>query len=276
MAESFRIIHFSDPHEIAQFETAAMLLDKRVIGFLNNRILRRTGHGTHDTVIKKAIERIFQEKCDLVIFTGDATSCGQKGEFDLAYEHFRPLVESSQPFLYLPGNHDCYVNNRKCREEADNFCRKMNRGKYALKDFPFVLENEKFRILASNNCIPMPPFFSNGYMNKKTREFYKRECEKNNDGRIVISANHFPFSDPHPCLHFLHTLWGAKEAERLLKEKKIDLALCGHIHKSRAVLDEKGRGEVIAGSLTGCKALTLIEYDGNKDHIAVRRLPLDV
>ena len=199
----------------------------------------------------------------------------RRGNLILLMNISAPLVESSLPFLYLPGNHDCYVNNKKCREEADHFCRKMNRGKYALKDFPFVWENEKFRILASNNCIPMPPFFSNGYMNKNTRDFYKRECEKTNDGRIVISANHFPFSDPHPCLHFLHTLWGAGEAERLLKEKKIDLALCGHIHKSRAVLDERGRGEVIAGSLTGCKALTLIEYDGNKDTFSVKCIELN-
>ena len=276
MAEDFRIIHFSDPHEIAQFESGKMLLDKRIIGFLNNRILRRTGHGTHETVIKKALDRIFQEKPDFVLFTGDATSCGQKSEFDLAYEHFRPLVESSLPFLYVPGNHDCYVKDKECRKEANDFCLKMNRGKYALQDFPFVLENKNFNILAANTCIPMPPFFSNGYMNKKTEEFYKKECEKEKEGKIIISANHFPFSDPHPFLHFLHTLWGAKSAEKLLKEKKIDLALCGHIHKPRAVLDEKGRGEVIAGSLTGCKALTLIEYDSRRDLLMLKRLPLDV
>lgn len=273
MAENFKIIHFSDSHEMAQFETLSMLLDKRIIGFLNNRLLRRTGHGNHDAIIRKAVERIFQEKPDLTVFTGDATSCGQKSEFDLAYNHFRPLVESSLPFLYIPGNHDCYVYNRKCREEAEKFCLKMNRNRYSLKDFPFVWEDKNFRLLAANTAIPMPPLFSNGYMNKKTRKFYKRECE-NKEGKILISANHFPFSDPHRYLHFLHTLWGAKTAEKLLKEKKIDLALCGHIHKSRAILDESGRGEVIAGSLTGTATLTLIEYDGKKDVFSVKRLPL--
>ena len=275
MAESFRIIHFSDPHEMAQFETLSMLFDKRIIGFLNNRILRRTGHGNHDTIIRKAVERIFQEKPDLTIFTGDATSCGQKSEFDMAYDHFKPLVESSLPFLYIPGNHDCYVYNRKCREEAEKFCLRMNRNRIGLKDFPFVWEDKNFRLLAANTSLPMPPLFSNGYMNRKTREFYKTECAKNKEGKVILSANHFPFTDPHPVLHCLHTLWGAETAADLLKKKKIDLALCGHIHKHREALDETGRGEVIAGSLTGTGTRTLIEYDGKKDIFSVKCIELN-
>lgn len=274
MAENFKIIHFSDSHEMAQFETPGMLLDKRIIGFLNNRLLRRTGHGGHDRIIARAIEVIFQEKPDLVLFTGDAVSCGQKGEFEKAFAHFKPLVESSLPFLYVPGNHDCYVNNRKCREEANRFCLKMNRDQYSLSDFPFVWENEKFRILAANSCVPTPPFFSNGYMDGKTVEFYKRECAKECNGKKIISATHFPFFDPHPYLHFLHTLWGAKEVAGLVKEGRIDLALCGHIHKCRIHLDDRGRGQVIAGSLTGSGAFAKIEYDGKKDIFSVERIPL--
>ena len=274
MGESFRVLHFSDPHEPARFESFRMLLDKRVIGFLNNRILRRTGRGRHEEIIGKAIEKIFREKADLVLFTGDAVSCGQKTEFETAYEHFRPLVESALPFLYIPGNHDLYVKDRDCQRAAEEFCLKMNRGKYALEDFPFVWENGKFRLLAVNTCRPMPPLLSNGFMDGKTREFLRTQCGKK-DGKQVLCASHFPFSDPHPFLHFLHTLHGGKEAQTLLEEGKIDLLLCGHVHKPRARLDERGRGEVVAGSLTGCRALTRIDYDGEKDRFCVERLPLD-
>lgn len=273
MEKKFTILHFSDTHEIARFEHYHMLMDKRLIGFVNNRLLRKTGHGFHDEVISRAMERILSEKPDLVLFTGDATSCGQKGEFATALKRFAPLLESDLPFLYIPGNHDSYVKDKACVRASRDFCSAMNRGKYTMDDFPFTLNFGRIRLAAIHCARPMPPLLSCGYMTAETSCFLQKEAEKDLPSPIVV-AGHFPLLDPHPIPHALHLLYGARKVVRLLQQKKIALSLCGHVHKPYAILDEKGRGEIVAGSLTGSCCLTRITYSGENDLFSLERVPL--
>lgn len=269
----FTILHFSDTHEIARFEHYHMLMDKRIIGFMNNRLLRKTGHGLHEAVIHAAVERILAEKPDLVLFTGDATSCGQRGEFATALKRFTPILESPLPFLYIPGNHDSYVKDIACVKASREFCSLMNRGKYSMDDFPFVLDLGMIRLAAIHCARPTAPMLSCGFMSKETSDFLRQEAEKESKAPLAV-AGHFPLMDPHPIPHALHLLYGAKEAGRLLRQKKIALSLCGHVHKPYAILDEKGRGEISAGSLVGTGRLTKITYDDKQDLFKLERLPL--
>ena len=80
------------------------------------------------------------EKPDAILFTGDATSCGQPGEFARVLPLFEPLLKSSIPFIYTPGNHDAYVKDRACREALRQFCLAMTRGQYEPADYPYAAE----------------------------------------------------------------------------------------------------------------------------------------
>ena len=109
-----RIIHFSDTHEPATLESWRALFDKRILGLANSSLVRKNRYDRN--YLPRAIELILKDPPDLALFTGDAVSCGQPGEFDRALKLFRPLIDSSVPLLYIPGNHDAYVRDRSCRK----------------------------------------------------------------------------------------------------------------------------------------------------------------
>ena len=75
---------------------------------------------------------------------------------------------------------------------------------------------------------------------------------------------HYPLIDPHPILRVRHRLFGEKRALKLLNEKKIDLMLAGHVHSPRLTLDDTGRGECVAGSVTRNSIMFEINYDEEK------------
>jgi len=80
-----------------------------------------------------------------------------------------------------------------------------------------------------------------------------------------VLVGHYPLWEDHPWLRVRHRLWGEDEALRLLKNGEIDLSLCGHVHRPYAKIDERGRGEICAGSVTRNGCVTLIDYDKSKD-----------
>jgi hypothetical protein len=77
-------------------------------------------------------------------------------------------------------------------------------------------------------------------------------------------VSHYPLIDHHPILRVRHRLFGEKRALKLLRDKKIDVMLAGHVHSPRLTLDETGRGECVAGSVT--RNSIMFEIDYNKDN----------
>ena len=100
-----KIIHFSDIHISAPLSSGSALFDKRLIGYLNGAIFRR--HAYKQERLEKAVPMILNEKPDVIVFTGDATTCSQPEEFEKALNLLQPLIKSGIPILYTPGNHDC-------------------------------------------------------------------------------------------------------------------------------------------------------------------------
>ncbi|MBO4633311.1 MAG: hypothetical protein J5858_15450, partial [Lentisphaeria bacterium] len=70
-----RIIHFSDTHEPATLEHWHALFDKRLVGLVNSNLIRKKRYCR--SFLPEAVEYILSHPPELVIFTGDATSCGQ-------------------------------------------------------------------------------------------------------------------------------------------------------------------------------------------------------
>ena len=266
-----RIIHFSDTHEPATLESWRALFDKRALGLLNSTLIRKNRYDRN--FLPRAIDFILNDPPDLALFTGDAVSCGQPGEFGRALKLFQPLIDSGIPLIYIPGNHDTYVRDRSCRKALEDFTLAMSRGKYPLDSYPFAVDFPLFRVLAVHCARPVDPVMSCGLMTPETRRFLQEEAARK-DHRPLICAGHFPILLHRGLLNFRRRLFGASEAAALLRSGKIDLSLCGHVHRPEMQLGERGRGEIIAGSLTKYGTFTEITYDSGTDDFSVQRIVL--
>ena len=266
-----RIIHFSDTHEPASLESWRALFDKRALGLLNSTLVRKNRYDRN--FLPRAIDLILKDPPDLALFTGDAVSCGQPGEFGRALKLFQPLLDSGIPLIYIPGNHDAYVRDPACRKALEEFTLAMSRGKHPLDSYPFAADFPLFRVLAIHCARPVDPVMSCGLMMSKTKRFLQEEAARK-DHRPLICAGHFPILLHRGLLNFRRRLFGASEAAALLRNGRIDLSLCGHVHRPEMQLDERGRGEIIAGSLTKYGTLSEITYDSDTDVFSARRIVL--
>ena len=257
----FRIVHFSDLHAAAPMRTFSGFFDKRIVGAANSRFARRKIH--NQCFADLAVKRILEDPPDVIVFSGDAASCGQPSEFNLAYQALKPLADSGIPLIYTPGNHDLYVRNRLCRAACREFTEKITNGLMRLDGYPYAFTLGPLRFLVFNGARPTNPVLSCGFLGEADRTMIREECARKQ--LPIVAVCHFPFRRIRRGLvnGMRHRLFGAKEAARALSEEKIDLALCGHIHVPFFDLDGNGRGETSCGSLTRYGAYSVIEFTGS-------------
>lgn len=254
----FRIVHFSDIHEALPMRTPSGFFDKRIVGAVNSALARKKLHKRD--YIPLAVERILAGRPDLIVFSGDAVTCGQPPEFRLALSDLKPLTDSGIPLIFTPGNHDAYVRNRTCKRAYHEFIEQVTNGLLSIETYPRALDFGPLRFLVFNAARPTNPALSCGFLGKTSRELIRSECA--NKTKPLVAVCHFPFRRIRRGLvnGFRHRLFGAKDAASLLNAGALDLVLCGHIHAPYFDLDSTGRGETSCGSLTRCAAYSIIEY----------------
>jgi len=258
-----KIIHFSDPHSCAPPGDFSAFSDKRIVGFFNYTFRRRFQHNLN--FLDKAVEYIIDEKPDVVICTGDLTSTGQPAEFAKTLKRVKPLLENSQiPLLFVPGNHDAYVKNNTCRKALRDAFSKLNKNQWELADLPVKTIIGDCEFIMINECCPTNIFLSCGYITEKSTQQIKEWCNQEKKyPRILLG--HFPVLRKYSFIESRRGLKNHKEVKDLIATKKIDLSLCGHMHYEYADIDDTGRGEICAGSVTRSGNLTIIEYNKNDD-----------
>ena len=260
----FRIVHFSDIHEALPMRTPGGFFDKRIVGAINSVLSRRKLH--RRDYIRLAVERILADAPDVIVFSGDAVTCGQPSEFRLALFDLKPLTDSGIPLIFTPGNHDAYVHNRKCREAYQAFIGEVTNGLLNIGSYPCALDLGPLRFLIFNAARPTNPVLSCGFLDGTAQELIRSECTDKT--KPLVAVCHFPFRRIRKGLvnGFRHRLFGAGEAAALLNAGRLDLVLCGHIHAPYFDLDATGRGETSCGSLTRHGAYSVIEYAGGEFH----------
>lgn len=252
---SCRIILFSDIHEEAVFSAGAWK-DKRILGWLNSRLMR--GKTFDRSRTDRAVQYILENKPDIVVFPGDAVSTGAPEEFDTAWRRLRPLAESGIPLIFTPGNHDIYTRDRTCRTAMEDFFRKMNGGR-TYDPEPYLIEVKGLRFAAIHCAKPVPWVMSSGRMTPSTTAFLRRVAEEPSSAPLVC-AGHFPILIDHPLRESRRRVFGAGEAAAMIRSGKIALSLCGHMHLGYEKVDNRGYGEICAGSLTRYGSLVVITY----------------
>lgn len=266
-----KIIHFSDVHAGGPAEDWMAYIDKRWVGVFNFKFRRRFQHDL--TLLEKAVAYILKEKPDLAVCTGDITSTGQPGEFKKSLDILEPLVKSDIPLVYVPGNHDYYVHNKKCVKAMKSAFEFINQGRFSFDALPLSFELSGIEFIVVNESFPSNLFSSCGYLKKKSMDFISGKCAGNPSApRILIG--HYPLLEDHPWLRVRHRLWGQKKAVELLASGTIDISLCGHVHKPYALIDEKGRGEICSGSVTRNSCMASIQYDSSTDIFKYEKISL--
>lgn len=267
-----KIIHFSDPHAGGPAEDWLAYIDKRWVGVFNYRFRRQFRHDLLN--LKKAVDYILKVKPDVAVCTGDLTCTGQPGEFDKILPILKPLRDSSIPLLYLPGNHDCYVKRPKCVRAVNQMVEYLSRGDYQFSDLPLKRDYAGIEFLLLNCSRPSNLLCSWGFVDSHDSEYISNICAApKQKPRVLLS--HYPMMfDEHSLLRIRHRLFGQKEILKLMREDKIDLSLCGHVHRPYLMIDPNGHGECCAGSVTRNGSMVEIECDVKSGKFQFRTITL--
>lgn len=261
------LILIADSHEPAVFPGLRGCFDKRFLGYGNDRLKRRFLHDQKS--LDNAVRIILARKPDCVLFAGDAVSTSNPLEFKHALPHFQPLINSRIPLLCTAGNHDCYVRDASCRAAMLNFYRSLAAGREDVfsPGRPMLRRIGHLRLIALPEARPVAPWLSCGFLSAESLEFLEREAESGDPAPLVL-LHHFPLLERS----WRRSLRNAERARALLKAGKIALSLCGHVHHPSETLDERGRGELVAGSVTRYGVLTEIIYDAGSGVFTAERI----
>jgi DNA repair exonuclease SbcCD nuclease subunit len=256
-----RIVHFSDIHFGTLTADPSAFFDKRLLG-MGNYYLRRH-RLMHREYLPRALNRIRLLAPDLVICTGDITCIGSKEEFQQACEALRPLVGNPHcEFVYIPGNHDCYVRDPKCRRQLAESFALLNGNRLSLESFPFELKRPGLRLFFYNGCQATSLISSAGAVPPETAARLQGWLEAPRDsGEKRILVGHYPLRDANGAeLNWRRQLYGSEFLRHALDHRQLDVALCGHIHTPFRRDDPSGAMEICAGSLTTAGQLNVLDH----------------
>lgn len=220
------------------------------------------------------VDYILETKPDVAICAGDISTSGEPSEFKVACDIFKPLIESPINFFFIPGNHDYYVKAPKCINAMKKAFHYLNQGRYNFDDLPYSLQLDDLDCCFVNESYPTNLVFSCGFMKKKTVEFISNWIDQKT-AKAKVLVGHYPVLEKQPIMRFRHRLYGQRKIAKALRNREFDLSICGHVHKTNVDIDDKGRGEIIVGSVTRNACGALIEYNKDKDIFTYDKIKLE-
>lgn len=270
-----RIIHISDLHAGAWLEAASGYFDKRFLGATHFCLRRR---GVHDwSRVTPAVQQIRSLSPDLVVCTGDLASVSQASEFRRATDALMDLVNDSRfEFIYVPGNHDAYVRDAGCVEALQRTFHTLNRERWQLEELPQTLDIGPVRLLIVNESLPTGLLSARGKICAKTESVLRQELDapEVSDGRRrLILIAHYPLADRSGAeLTWLRRCENNEFLVEALRQGKISLSLCGHIHRGFRRDEPSGGTEVCAGSLTSEGRFSVVDFNAVENRVTQRWL----
>lgn len=244
----FRIIHFSDLH-VGEFSfSRGGWLDKRLLGRANFLLFRR--RQIHLSRVARAAEVFARLQPDLVLCTGDLTCVSDPHEFARAEKLLAPILEwAGDKFVYVPGNHDAYVQNFDCRRALAETFYRLNGKRFELPELPLSLRLDGVELLLLNSAEPRS-WLSSGGSFAPAAQTRLDELLSEPGGGTRLLINHFPVQTASgEELPWRRRMTGAGVLRRWQSEGRFAALFCGHIH--RPFLADTAVGlQVCAGSLS--------------------------
>jgi 3',5'-cyclic AMP phosphodiesterase CpdA len=269
-----RVLHFSDIHLDFSLRRVPLRdwLGKRVIGGGNYLLRRRPFFRDALPRIERLAEQLPEMGVDLVLFSGDFTTLGTRGELEAARVAIAPFLDAPEGFVCVPGNHDLYLRDTVVqRRFEDSFGDLLGSDLPELASdgpWPLVRLLDGVAVVALNSARPNPqPWRSSGWISPAQLEGLERALRHPElENRFVFVVTHYA-----PCLEDgspdtpQHGLVNA-DALLLAIEPMGERGalLCGHVHHAYTVRPrEKGPRIFCAGSATlrGREGLWLFDVE---------------
>ena len=245
-----RVLLFSDIHLGLFPRRIGQLLNKRILGSFNHLLRRR-----HKVRVERIAALAGLMPCidaDVTVCAGDLTSASLPEEFAWALRELEPVKAASNGrFLYVPGNHDAYVNEPEAVAALDNAVEKLNDGRFFLKSLPFAVAYSGIRLILLNPARPCGWMLSCGYLDERQAGRMGELLREGDSGCANVIVTHFPALDARGRLPGMrHGLRGAQFIAGALKEGRAAAVLSGHVHKPYSCMLDNGAGQLCCGSLT--------------------------
>jgi 3',5'-cyclic AMP phosphodiesterase CpdA len=208
---------------------------------------------------------------DVVVCSGDITSISDPREFQQSVEALRPLYEDPNiTFIYVPGNHDHYVNNPLCFQALEEAFYLLNQRRWRLSDLPLSHEMDEVDFILVNQAAPASWLMSTGMIAHETKLWWENKWHQvtpptaGEFDKMKILIGHFPLFDREGRLLPRRRRCLKMEClQNAFRQGQINLSLCGHIHEPFIRAESPKHVEICAGSLTATGMMNQIELMKN-------------
>ncbi|MFW5997032.1 MAG: metallophosphoesterase family protein, partial [Lentisphaeria bacterium] len=182
-------------------------------------------------------------------------------EFRAACEILRPLAANPDfKFIYLPGNHDAYTASSACRASLEQAFEFLNRQSYTLEDLPSVVETQEASLLLLNEALPTPIWSSAGWLDHASQQKLTTWLTQTAPSKSKLLLGHYPtLRADGSALPRRRRLKNGEIIREALRQGKIDVSLCGHIHDAFVHKEKNGAMEICSGSLTTTGLINIID-----------------
>ena len=238
-----RIAHLSDLH-LLDLEGAVplRLLNKRLTGYLNLRLHRRSVHRA--SAAQAVAREIRRRGVDHVVITGDVTNLSLEAEFQLVRTFLDDhLGLPADRVSLVPGNHDVYTEGARRDDRFARFFGPFLHGDVDLgailglpqreASFPYVRLRGPVAIVGLSTATPRLPLVASGEIGDAQLQMLARILELPElQGRLPVILQHHPWHNPPSrAKAFLEGLADARREQDVLRRVARGLLLHGHLHR---------------------------------------------
>ena len=212
----------------------ADFVTKRLTGFASYRL--RRAHEHSDAVVSAAVERLIEERPDLVVVSGDVSNIGMRSEMMAARRVLEPLVEAGLRVAMIPGNHDYYMPDSSDGRFEEIFGDWLGDGAPRGDAYPYYVDVGSVRVIMMNTAIPTAPLMAYGKVGRtQLASASMMAHDARDEGRTVMMAmHHHPTRAPHKRFELQRRLVDAVDVRHLMADSGVALAVHGHNHYHHA------------------------------------------
>ncbi len=226
-----RIAHISDLHlPLSGPVPMGKLLGKRVLGYANLRLFRRSHRLEH---LESLLRGLKAEEPDLVVITGDLSSLSLESEFARLDRIFTAAGLRPESTLVLPGNHDRYTPGA---DRSGAFERGMRRwlpeGFRREGGYPIVRRVGPVAVVGLDTAVWRGAYRAAGRIERAQLDRLAGRLQRiPADGPLVIAMHHPPYRLRGPLLqHHRVGLVGHEGLFETLAGRPA-VVLHGHLHR---------------------------------------------
>ncbi len=243
MSNTYSIIHLSDLHYSVPKLKIADLHNKRTIGVINERFIKKS-YG-RDQQRERLLKNIAEKEWDLLCITGDFSNLSYEKEFQKAKSQLE-LYFGGREIVVLAGNHDRYIKKAAREELFEQYFKEYiifnwsKKKEYSIHTKTIL---DKFLLVFFDMSVPRPWFSSRGSLSPNFfKEYQQKIRTPENKHKEKIGFGHYPLFIPDGKREkFWRKLTQAKKLASFLLEDSF-LAYChGHIHYSwQEIVETRG------------------------------------